>query len=314
MSEKYSFEQAQDEAAKIREIAGESPDYEDIALAEELVDNEILDHYRSFESRFFHSKYVGQSPEVDRQQIDEAAERYKKLLSAPEIESCLSSIDQVVSRELMMEIRDLVRQERKFCGVMSKKSEVSDRKWFLNQLGIDLDSDHLPYFVGRAINHFYRLRFPEIYEPFESANEKIYPTENQFCADFTEDYLRWVQSLKKPSEREARIIRDAIGTESEGVAAFWTLAPYISDEFKHAGKTSLESIENLMKIIKQGERALNEYLNGGMDHYYRIFEFAILPYDLTPRSVEILGYDDRMPSHLLARIQAKKIVRRFLSN
>lgn len=101
-------------------------------------------------------------------------------------------------------------------------------------------------------------------------------------------------------------MEQSIGGDGEGTVMFWTLSPYVYQDLMQRGSNSQEAIGKIFdwivddtedKVIREQRRTYNLF-----DHV-RVYE-SLLPFKLTH-----LGYDERMPTHLMARLLAKTISR-----
>ena len=99
------------------------------------------------------------------------------------------------------------------------------------------------------------------------------------------------------TRKQSGLVADTIGLEGDGVRNFWTLAPYIHDGLKEEGVSPGDSIKTIWDIV------LNSFT--GFRESYEVGCTPLFLYGFTERN---LGLDERMPSHLLARLQANRDV------
>ena len=140
---------------------------------------------------------------------------------------------------------------------------------------------------GRS--HLVRLITPSEYDKnywFYSASEA--PPQHVFSREFGLDVIEYLKGVKTANRARLRNLRRAIAFRRHGVCQFWALAPYVHVGLMKLGLLWQTSITMILKIA--GRR----------------FSQEGAPFAGSARFQ--LGYDERMPTHLLARMEAMRDV------
>jgi hypothetical protein len=187
--------------------------------------------------------------------------------------------------------------------------------------------------MGRISSHLCRLIEPDLYYAFDGgviktaksaiyaddkrevflqkfvASDSVSPVEtihNQICESFGKAYVQFASTVQDPSGEGTGQIREIIGNESEDVIIFWSLAPYMYDELLRADISSHEAMGRILGWVK------DSYPNDLGSHEPINMRRRLKFTDDIVWGNMFLGADQRMPSHLYARLCAKKIVENIL--
>jgi hypothetical protein len=152
---------------------------------------------------------------------------------------------------------------------------------------------------GRTIAHLKRLVIPEEY--FLGMHLPAGRYKNETCSTFGKEFLGGVAAWQS-DEAVLDKVRSIIGLEGHGVFYFWTLAPYIHMDLKDGGYKPDESIETILRWVNDSDSLFSR---GG--ELLKHLEF--IEWHISMARLSALGYDERMPSHLMARILAKVVSR-----
>lgn len=267
----------------------------------------LIDGYLKFDPDFFRGENFDASPEEWQKQRDEFAKRYSHLLQDETLKQITDGSKPVAElpKEVVRELRDLISHEEKHSSLLSKK--VDEKKLFQ---ATNFEGPYSDYIIGKTPRHLFRLLFPREYmleiSPYKK--ELMDKAKNSVCGTFAKEYLSYIAKLNIENREEidqVRKVQEIIGAEGSDTLLFWTLAPYIHDELKLLGNSADQSIEKIMQWAKDaGAKAFKRGNQGFGDFDYvdfRKFGLSGFPQDY------VLGLDERMPSHLLSRLLAKKV-------
>ncbi|OGL62003.1 hypothetical protein A3C09_00735 [Candidatus Uhrbacteria bacterium RIFCSPHIGHO2_02_FULL_47_44] len=276
---------------KVQSLAPGESSKEERELAAELVRRELIDFYQKFDPNYFYS---------DEQETGK--QLYEQILQNSALVSVLAGEASVgtLGDEVWDMLQELTRKEQKFGDVLSKGNTLDDLEPLLEAAQISaLSPDRRAYVGGRTVNHFYRFLFPQKYDRklahFDQENLHAVP------ASFAKDFLQYVATMEEPNEEDADKISHMMSTEGSDVFVFWTLAPYMHDELMREGHDAKQSMERIFDWIREGfdrQQAGENY----------VCHFPAAEFVRTRDRFSVLGYDERMPSHLLARLNAKKVI------
>lgn len=215
------------------------------------------------------------------------------------------------------ELTRLAHQEKTPCMQPLGSIESID---FLNRAGIQLTEKQKPYVEGRIFYYLLRCLFPMYYptqeeHEFEKNGKQIKKLVTKFdqgiltknphnntCIIFAVDYLNYVTTLNPQRIQDVREIIDMIGTEGPGPDMFWSLAQYINANLQQMGNTPSGSMDKIFRWIRCAYNEAHKVEGDFSRNYFPETFFAkIGVYKLK----EPLGYDERMPTHLRARLLSK---------
>ncbi len=263
----------------------------------------LMDGYLKFDPDFFHPRKVGLPPEERQKQKEEIAKEYSEVLQNETLRQILDgkkSIEEL-PRTVGEKLRDLIDCEEKFPTVLSK-NPILER--ILEAASIsELKREHSPYVSGRASGHLFRLLFPREYGITAcSKAELLDKAQNTVSENFAKEYLSYIIKLGLRTNKEIRDVMEIIGGEGTDTLMFWTLSPYIQDELKRFGNSAEKSMEKIFQWTKEAGSKVVQ--NGFQDRDFDYTDF----WKLGIRGVDfVLGLDERMPSHLLSRLLAKRV-------
>lgn len=263
---------------------------------------DLVNLYLEFDSGFFRDNMDEEKP----------AERYRAFLkhNKQELNSFLLNETNRLDNNIYEKLLKLIDFEYKHTTLIRKHTDFNPLTITIDDLckeaGVKLTEHQKNYLVGRVELHLARLMFPETYSDrlfdFFGINQKL---RNCFCPNFGKEFIRYVASTPKEVKRtfldytNADKFRGVVGTESHDVFLFWTLAPYIHQDLKQRGILPSRSAERIVKWAIESYSnyptlAERDYM---LKHCRSIGHMINFP----------LGLDERMPSHLLARLYAKEV-------
>ena len=239
--------------------------------------------YRGFDQEFFYS-FHKHSSDIE---LDELGKRYSL---------CLDRRGQTLGEILTgkrspKKLRDDTLEELHSLAASEGK--------FANDLPLNVQADHfesetgfsqLPGELRRLVegrSHVVRLVKPAEYDKnywFYTQGEN--PPQNVYCREFGMDLLEFLRGVRSTNKAKLMGLRRAISFRKEGIYQFWALAPYVHLGLMQLGCEWSSSIGILIKI------ASKRYAQGQSP--------------FTGHARFQLGYDERMPTHLIARLEAMR--------
>lgn len=170
---------------------------------------------------------------------------------------------------------------------------------FPNELPQDLRAEHFESETGfshvegklrRLVDgqsHLVRLIKPAEYDKnyWFYKNSGSSP-QHVFCSEFGLDLIEYLKAVTIANRAKLRNLRRAVAFRKDEVNQFWTLSPYLHYNLMELGYSWSASLTTLLKIA--GKRFASEG---------RPFAGA---------AKFQLGYDERMPTHLLARMESMR--------
>lgn len=112
--------------------------------------------------------------------------------------------------------------------------------------------------------------------------------QNVYCSEFGLDLIEYLKAIRIGNRRKLSNLRRAIAYRQQDIPQFWTLAPYLHQALMQRGCTWSLSIMTIMRIASK--------------------KFARDGRPFTGEARFQLGYDERMPTHLLSRMEAMRDV------
>jgi hypothetical protein len=246
---------------------------------------EPVDLYRKFDQEFFYNfhKY---STDIE---IGEMGKKYGE---------CLNKHGRVINgiltgKKCPDELRKDAREDLEYLA----RSEAK----FPNEIPADIKGDHFEAETGfsamegalrRLVDgrtHLVRLIKPSEYDKnYWFYTEDNRPPQNVFCSEFGWDLIEFLKSVEIPKRSALGNLRKAISFQKFDISQFWTLGPYLHYYLMELGYSWTTSIQMILRIAGKQFRESNQPFMG-------VATFQ-------------LGYDERMPTHLLARMEALKDV------
>ena len=191
------------------------------------------------------------------------------------------------------DLRQEARQELEFLARMEAK--------FPNELPQDIRGEHFESETGfsglagklrrlvEGRSHLVRLIKPAEYDKnywFYAASDS--PPQHVFCHEFGLDLIEYLKGVEATNKTKLANLRKAVAFRKKEVYQFWTLAPYLHHGLMRLGYPWNLSMMTLLKIA--GRRFARE-----RQPFAGVARFQ-------------LGYDEKMPTHLLARMEAMRDV------
>lgn len=192
-----------------------------------------------------------------------------------------------------------------------------DLEVLLSKTDVNLNRKQLKFLLDRSSAHFLRLIAPEEYSLKLKEKPEIYQKiQNNVCSKFTEDFLNYLSKLKEVKNEKLLAFQRIAGGEGEGTVIFWTFSPYIHLELSKLEKDAEKSIEKIFLWLENVYQRADElekrgsiyaFFKNNFDYTYHLRNFS-KDFNIETKNI-ILGFDERLPSHLLARLLAKKIAK-----
>jgi len=257
-----------------------------------------LDLYLGFDKDFFNTERWDVTEEERANEINHTSSNYRGLL---EMNSQLlnSVLDndadpEALSTEFYKHLNGLCSLEKRHGCIASKGITIPE---LLAPFGYDKQRTQSYFYNGRVCIHLTRLILPEFYSADMIRISRIDPNKihNTFCRDFGASYIRYCNT-KTEDIRESDIIHRKIGSEGEGVFTFWTIVPYVFADLKQRGNDESQAMEKVFRWIFEsyGEESRFQPKFAPVGMHFGFLKFP-----------EPLGFDERMPTHLRARLLSK---------
>lgn len=237
-----------------------------------------IEHYTRFDKRFFHPR-----------KREESSDNYARLLRDRERELEQAIQTGMFEKRVVDALTELGFAEIKhpshaelFCDI----SILEDRT-ALGEIPLT-ERDKIDF---RHFRHLLRLMFPLDYSPHDSLRTggerfEVKDISNGFCFEAGEEFIEFMK-LGFDRMKKELFIPTYVTEESREHRAFWTLYPYLIG-FTANNQKGKRTVEVLRK--------LNTRTADGL--------FCDVGFELK----HVLGYDDRMPTHLIARMFASRIM------
>ena len=278
-----------------------------------------IELYLGFDPVFFFQRNGREGKLEGKEQREAFATEYAELLTQHRegLEQVLAgkaTVGEAMMGLVYQQLVMLMRHEQKhssFCRKLSGDRtplKVSEEMLF-SAAGVEyaaLDRKQQQYGRGRVAAHLIRLMMPKEYVLEEEAEELVAQAQNTVCTAFARDFIQWL-SRYHPTEKECSLKgQQGIGAEGSGPGFFWTVAPYVHSQLTQMGIAPDQSM-----------RKINAWAQKAAEQSERRREYGFYIQDLKPTVSEgrldsYLGYDERMPTHLGARLQAVELVRNGL--
>ena len=268
----------------------------------------FIDEYRNFDKQFFRSRDVNDSEEVEERVIQAKAEEYRELLDAHRdiLEEVLHNREEpeALPEEVFQRLDDLREFERTHSTFMLHTIPQYQVEEIIKEFDLlefweskDISENN------RFVRHLARLMSPRKYEP----DTKGFPIKNEYCSTFGYLFFQYFFSLPKVEGGVQNKIDGMVGWERDEVCPFWSLSPYVWLDGYQRSRDPQKSVEKVGEwVVDAYERMEAEERLGVGESYMRHVQFYGIK---MPRFNVALGWDERMPSHLLTRIMAKSVAR-----
>lgn len=291
---------------------------QEILEGPEAENQDVLNRFKTFNPLFFRA---ARRDEGERATIREASvTEYTRILSEERFQNAILGKDDnpEILRELFDALVQLKNEEAIHSPTLKNKDfRKFDKSHLLRELGIKLSEDEERYLQGNISVHLFRLAFPGEYSKDEFPEmmawvRKKFDIQNTTSLSFVEAFISYVKESQGKMDVKPEILRDTIGMEGPGVTSFWTLAPYVFDELLKHGLSDMESIGVVFSWIEDGVDRIDS--SDFLDHleFVTFPEFGLMEdYELDGYDFR-LGYDERMPSHLIAMLMGRKVARELV--
>jgi len=242
-----------------------------------------IELYKKFSQEFFYSFHKHSSD----LELGELGRRYSTLLDKNEqvIDDILTGQKppKLLRRQVQQELEALAAAEAKFANELPLNTKGEH---FESETGFSGLQGELRRLVeGRS--HLVRLIKPSEYDRnYWFYTEGDSRPQNIFCSEFGLDMIEYLKCVKEARRAKLVNLRRALAYKKQGVYQFWALAPYVHLGLMAQGCTWDQSMTLLLKIASKRYAQEGQPFAGSTDFQ--------------------LGYDERMPSHLIARMEAMK--------
>jgi len=272
---------------------------------------EPVDLYLNFDEAFFGANGI--------ERRGEAASRYRALLE--ENREALNfrlgnrpvAEHRFLSKHFWRDLEGLIRDEFTHGDTMLPRCWIEGDRAYIAVEDLcaaaevrALSDRQRRYITGRIHSHLARLLLPERYMPIKLDSKRpteqallATPVKNDICAAFGREYIQFVAALSPRNGRDAQRVYEVIGDEGEAVFNFWTLAPYVHLNLKQQGLTPQDSMAKLFDTIRAARKRKQD-----TQEAYTVFDY----YGSLPHFRKALGFDERMPTHLYAYLEARLLI------
>ncbi|UCD52753.1 MAG: hypothetical protein JSW27_08965 [Phycisphaerales bacterium] len=241
--------------------------------------------YRTFSQDFFYN-FHKHSTDLE---LEELGTKYTTWLekNGPTVNAILKGTQHPTA------LRDEARQELEFLARMEAK--------FPKQLPLNIVGEHFESETGfskldgqlrrlvEGRSHLVRLIKPAEYDKnywFYAASDP--PPQHVFCLEFGLDMIEYLKRVRDTNRKKLANLRRALAFRKKEICQFWTLAPYLPHGLMQSGYPWDVSMMTILRLA--GRR----FARDGQ------------PFAGTAKFQ--LGYDEKMPTHLLARLEAMRDV------
>ncbi len=260
-----------------------------------------VDFYLGFNDHFFSERHREQAARGYRTFLDQHQDRLHAALADP----------------------TMLLQDLQFYADLTKASE-REQVHILNlqhppllrvtledittKAGVSLVREQRQYATGKVHWHLARLMFPMRYSPdWNDINKIQQEPANSVCDSFGQEFIQYLattpEEVQEVVERkDSDKFQEVVGLDGSGF--FWTMAPYVHLTMKERGLSPHESIARILNWV------IGAHKNGseGQHDLGKRFPYAHSVIQQTSTlGFFPLGYDERMPSHLKARLLAREV-------
>ena len=185
--------------------------------------------------------------------------------------------------DAIRQLESLARAEAKFANELPQDLRAES---FESETGFS----HIEGKLRRLVDgqsHLVRLIKPAEYDKnywYYKDGESI--PQHVFCSEFGLDLIEYLKSVTIANRTKLKNLRRAVAFRMNEVNQFWTLAPYLHYNLMQLGYSWSTSITTLLKIA-------SKRFTGEGRPFAGVAKLQ-------------LGYDERMPTHLLARMESMR--------
>jgi hypothetical protein len=293
----------------------------------------FVDWYKDFDPLFFFDE-DGQGKRQYRALLEEHDVALDDILALPFGGEGIEELPEAFWTAL----HPLVRSEEKHSLLLRKSylepiSPLLREETIFAATGRELHGSQRDYLCGRVLSHVARLLLPRRYaclddpfvlggSPTETEHEahrrrKImqgHKLQNTVCAAFARHYVGYASTRAIDESLDERYpFLSIVGKgDRDHVFTFWTLAPYVHHALTQTGIHPYQSIATVVgwvshTTVEYGKRSpVRPCPQPVLDHT----DFSLFGLGWGMREVAVLnplGYDERMPTHLCARLLGKHV-------
>ncbi len=263
--------------------------------------------YLRFDKRFFNFSLRDLSRPGAMEEVERYAVQYRELLDSNS-EALRSALRgecalREIGRELYMKLDNIQGADIKASGSLSREIGIADIL-LPSQQSTPLASES-PLKRGRIVNHLGRMLVPEKYSRWYSLAAQVLDVEPErmLVPAFARAFVEYSLS----HSAECKFAADVLGGEGQGVFMAWTLLPYIHQHMIQRGYAPGDAMRAQMSWAGSAQKhAANMSQIASHD-----FPHARFPHGFYHGPRVALGYDERGPSHLFARLLARTIADRL---
>ena len=258
-----------------------------------------LDFYKGFDAHFF----FGKNKETAAHTYKNFLEQYGDLLN----DMLANPLLLIQERSFYTDLKKAGKDEIVHILNLQKPPRLTiTLEDITNKSGVQLVGEQRRFAAGNVQYHLARLMFPLEY--CHSWNDlhgiKQHPVNNA-CDYFGKEFIQYLATIPQEIivKKDYDAFQEVVGLD--GSDFFWTLAPYVHLNLQERGISSHDSIARIIKWVT------NKYEKdrAGFHNLSRQFPFARLIEQENMICFNPLGYDERMPSHLRARLLAREVAK-----
>ena len=263
-----------------------------------------LDFYCGFDEQFFSQKRRSENSSAYRAFLEQHREILNKALTDPTFRVENTSFYAQLER-LQGELVHSTILKKPWDGLTVTIEDL------LAKAERSLTSDQCRYIDGRVHFHLARLMLPEEYSKEMKRYYKIMASpQNTVCEKFGNDFINYAAETPAEVRKEFGVktpadkFRVVTGSEGLYVFIFWTLAPYIHLNLIERGLSQNESMIRIVSWVMESYDQHPESFNQ-LQHTEPVWDYFF-------HGSSHLGYDERMPSHLKARLLAREMAQELV--
>jgi len=248
---------------------------------------EPVDYYLGFDSNFF---YERDNTEMSTQYA-RFLNQYRDLINGYLL-STQTPTDKYPA-DFTRELKDLAKNERKPWWKLQKDVD-EDR--LLELAGIAPNEGISSFVIGRIQYHLARLMFPlDADNVGDGTRALLASCQSPSGTTFTLDYLAYATSIVGESSDS---ISEVLGADAKSAMYVWKAIQYVHLGLREAGYSQTESMRTIFEWLR-GNKIILLGLEDDLARAYHQLDH--LRFDAR----DILGFDERMPTHLRARMIGK---------
>jgi len=276
-----------------------------------------LQLYLGHDKHFFHVQSLDTKGAEEEAELDELSARYTGLIeeNKPLLEGVLGNEINLfeIPRDVFEELSRLVVSEHKHQMMVRKYDGQESRKALKTKLleiaGAELTERQDNFLGGHVLAHTHRMILPVNYSrlvEFTLRRGLAEQIRNSVCEGFGKELLQYLSTIPDEAIRlyENHFMEVTGASDSIDGFMFWTLAPYVHQDLKQRG---LNQNESMKRIVTWAEVAHDHKLERAVESKLKHCTLGLQRFECIEGIREPLGYDERMPTHLRARLYAKQV-------